>query len=243
MRSVMNLWWPMKPFPGNFGDILSPWLLNALGHEVHWVHVGYPNKVMAGGSTAGLIHAGDRVWGVGILSDQDSVEQDAEYFAVRGPLTGAKVGCTVYGDPGLLCSRILPMGVQPTKEVGVIPHYTDYKKFDVGEADQINIMTSNPRTVISSCLRYERIIASALHGIIVAHSYGRPAGWWRPSDNLAGDDSKFEDYAQSVDIELVPQSDYKKVLFSLPSPNKVRAVQDALLQSLPSREMYTCKTQ
>ena len=80
--------------------------------------------------------------------------------------------------------------------------------------------------------KYDSIISSSLHGIIVAHSYGIPAGWWKPSNKVTGDGSKFEDYAQSVGITLKPESDWKKVKMTLPSPETIKEIQDRLLNAI-----------
>jgi len=48
---------------------------------------------------------------------------------------------------------------------------------------------------INTC-RY--VASSSLHGLIVANAYGIPAVWTTFADTLAGDDTKFFDYYESV---------------------------------------------
>lgn len=236
MRIMKNknikLWWSSSPKPGNFGDILSPFILREMGYTVTKVNRNSSGKFMCIGSTAKFIKPDDIVWGTGIMRNSDPIEKNAKYLAVRGPLTGAKVGCDIYGDPGLLCSHFCPLEKKGTKRLGFIPHYVDYKKYDVGGNDQINLLNSNPIEVMKQVVKYDSIISSSLHGIIVAHSYGIPAGWWQPSNKLDGDGSKFEDYARSVDIELKPSKNYKNVVMTLPTKEKIKQIQGRLLNAI-----------
>lgn len=230
----IKLWWPKSPKPGNFGDILSPLILKKLGYTINEARREESGKFMCIGSTAKFIQPNDTVWGTGIMRDSDPIEKNARYLAVRGPLTGAKVGCDVYGDPGLLCSHFWPMDVKKVKSLGFIPHYVDFRKFDTGGHDQINLLNADPTIIMKQVVNYKEIVSSSLHGIIVAHSYGIPAGWWQPSDKLSGDGSKFEDYAQSVGIELKPCKDYKRVKMTLPDPERIKEIQENLLHALES---------
>lgn len=228
----LNLWWSQTPIPGNFGDILSPVLLRKLGYNVIKTSRNTSRKFMCIGSTAKFIKEDDTVWGTGIMQLSDSIEKNANYLAVRGPLTGEKVGCETYGDPGLLCSHLWKMEAEHKKELGIIPHYVDYKQEDTGNHKQINILNSDPIEVIKDITECDSIISSSLHGIIVAHSYGIPAGWWKPSDKLSGDGSKFRDYAESVGIDLIPSKTYSAVKMTLPDPLKIKEVQKNLLSVL-----------
>jgi len=228
----INLWWPHSPKPGNFGDILSPFILKKLGYSIVKASKNASGKFMCIGSTAKFIKPNDTVWGTGIMRDSDPIEKNAKYLAVRGPLTGNKVGCDVYGDPGLLCSYFWPMEKTGAKPLGFIPHYVDYNEYDTGKNHQINLLNANPVEVMKEVVKYDSIISSSLHGIIVAHSYGIPAGWWQPSDKLVGDGSKFKDYAMSVDIELKPSENYKNVVMTLPSQEKIKQIQRNLLNAI-----------
>jgi hypothetical protein len=232
----INLYYQKSPSPGNFGDILSSFILKKLGYSITDAKNSDSGKFICIGSTAKFIKRGDVVWGTGIMSDSDPVETNARYLAVRGPLTGKKVGCDVYGDPGLLCSHFWPLHarIQNKRKLGVIPHYVDYNKYNVEEHYQINLLNSNPIEVMRNIVKCESIVSSSLHGIIAAHSYGIPAGWWRPSDSLHGDDSKFKDYAMSVGIELQSRKDYKDVMMTLPSQEKIKQIQENLLNAIQS---------
>ena len=81
-------------------------------------------------------------------------------------------------------------------------------------------------------VNYDHIISSSLHGIIIAHSYGIPAAWWKPTDRLCGDGSKFRDYALSVDIDLTPEKNINKVRFTLPKKEKITLIQKDLINAI-----------
>jgi hypothetical protein len=237
MNKKINLFWMKNPQPGNMGDILSPFLLKELGYKINPVVRNSPNKFVAIGSIATSIKSGDTVWGTGIMNRSDMPKKNATYLAVRGPLTGEKVDCGVYGDPALLSSKFWKFDdLDKIEGVGHIPHYVDYNDFDL--ENKINILNQNPINVIREMNRYDEIISSSLHGIILAHSYGIPAGWWRASNKLSGDDSKFEDYALSVGIDLTPSTNPKNVKMTLPSKERIEEIQINLLKVL---EKWTTK--
>lgn len=164
------------------------------------------------GSTLKFALNGVSVWGTGIMAADHYVNPKASYHAVRGPITRNKVIAAggkcpkVYGDPALL----LPMFYRPTVEKkyqhGIIPHYVDYEAVKLqmqGTGVKVlNIIGSDIHAFIDSMLECEKIVSSSLHGVITAHAYGLDAVWVKFSDKLNGDGSKFNDYAQSVGIEM-----------------------------------------
>lgn len=231
MNKNLRVWWSDSPSPGNFGDMLTPLILQALGYTLTRVNFTDSYKFIAVGSILKFVKPGDIIWGSGIISKEDKIEKDATYLAVRGPLSGEKTGCNIFGDPGLLCSFLFPGKHEPENFIGLVPHYKDYLQFQTS-FQELNILTKQPIDFIRKILKYEKIVSSSLHGIIVAHSYGIPAGWWKPSNNLSGDDIKFQDYALSTDIELVPNSDISKVTFTLPRAEKISNINNNLINAL-----------
>jgi len=232
MKNIDMFWSDPIIRPGNFGDMLSPSILRECGYTANRVDKNSSNKLNCIGSTARFIRKGDIVWGTGIMNKSDKIERDAKYLAVRGPLTGEKVNCDIYGDPGLLCSHLWPMNSDKSHKLGFTPHYVDYDIFDINKNDEIYLRTRNPIEIIKKIVKYESIISSSLHGIIIAHSYNIPAGWWQPSERLSGDGSKFQDYALSVGIDLKPEKDWKKVKLTLPSKDIINKIQKNLLDSV-----------
>ena len=117
-QTIRLAWWP-KPFPGNFGDWLSPL---AVGHHteanIRLQPVTKATKkphLVALGSIGRFIRPSSIVVGTGISRDDIELARKARYISVRGPITarvlresgGPKV--TAFGDPGVLLSRIFPI--------------------------------------------------------------------------------------------------------------------------------------
>jgi pyruvyltransferase len=231
-RKIYPVTWMKTPSPGNLGDVLTPYILNNIGIKNYHVPANKQGKLICIGSISRYIHRRDVVWGTGIMYKNDPIEKSANYLAVRGPLTGDKVGCNVYGDPALLVSRSISVINPPESDIGVIPHYIDYGKVYTKGIPEINILRNNPLDVVREMLKFKSLISTSLHGIIVAHSFGIPCGWWKPTDSLDGDGSKFQDYAESVKIKLQPVSTISNVKMTLPDKNLLNSLCDKLINVL-----------
>lgn len=211
----INTWWTLDPAPGNMGDILTPFILRAYGYQVNRVPRREEVEWLFVGSTIRFARPGTRVVGTGLIDRKDIINSRANYLAVRGPITAnavRKAGCnapSILGDPALLLPRLYTPRVSVQDEVGFIPHYIDHTDSRVSRwpGKLINILRENPLDVVDDICACKRIVSSSLHGIIVAHAYGIPAAWVRLGDRLCGDDIKFADYAESVDIRLNPYGD------------------------------------
>lgn len=202
----MNIkaYWLRMPKPGNLGDMLTPWIIQQLGHNpVYYTEAG---KLLCIGSIIGKAREGDKVWGAGIMSRMSNINVKAKYYAVRGKYSRDRIiemggQCPeVYGDPALLLPRFYNPEVRKLHKLGFIPHYVDYEH-SLKNSYKINILNRKPLSVVDEILKCEKIVSSSLHGIIIAQAYGIPAKWVRLSDSLCGDDIKFEDYASSVGIK------------------------------------------
>lgn len=153
-------------------------------------------------------HEGTTVWGAGLAYRTDSADRRATYLAVRGPLSRDIVlGCggecpSVYGDPGLLVPMFMPNTMERRAAIGIVPHFLDQADvFDAyGGMDDVAVIdvfapVDEVARQIASC---ERIVASSLHGLIVAAAYAKPFRWARFSDRVQGDGTKFHDFMLSV---------------------------------------------
>src|SRR5690606_11178134 len=151
------------------------------------------------------------VWGSGIIRE-DTVVRNADFRAVRGPKTAGKLkgygydAPNVFGDPALL----LPLMISPASKkwkVGIVPNYKHYEelkeKFEFPEEYRLIDLRDGVETVTNELTSCEFILATSLHGVIVAHAYSIPALWvdFKLENSLAGDDIKFEDYLISVNIK------------------------------------------
>ena len=218
----MKVWWlGSEKGQGNFGDILTPAILNHFNVKHTFVNHYTKADAICVGSIARRAGAGVTVLGSGIISKSDRVIANADWQFVRGPYTRERVKffggeCPdIYGDPALL----LPLIVEPSDkkyEVGIVPHIVDHSYVTENFPNNvIGLKTRNYKNVIDKITQCESIISSSLHGVICAHAYGIPAAWVKPNTKLKGDNVKFEDYFASVDIDGV-QSTYDKPKFIEP---------------------------
>jgi hypothetical protein len=221
-KTIRLFWWNEKVIQGksreNYGDLLGKYLVEKIsGKKVvfawpkKWSLLDYCNPIYV---TIGsiLTHVNHKcvVWGSGIISKKYPVKK-AIFLAVRGPQTrknllnaGYEVP-EIYGDPALLLPRFFNPKVEKKYKYGVVPHYNDYKLVsnwfqDNPDIHLIDMMTTDVELKTIEFLQCERIVSSSLHGIIVAHAYGIPAVWQKFSNNVFGDDIKYQDYLESVDI-------------------------------------------
>lgn len=202
----------------NYGDLLSFFIVEKISKK-RIITVKHPQKkifsffikhYLAIGSIIRLCSKNSIVWGSGIIESNEKILK-AKFLSVRGPRTRKRLlelGYEVpesYGDPGLLITDFVNNNVSKKYKLGIIPHYVDYDDIirhyeDVEGIKVINLMTNDIIATTLEILECERIISSSLHGIIVSHAFGVEALWVRFSDKLGGDDVKFFDYFESVDI-------------------------------------------
>lgn len=228
----------------NYGDFLSRYLVEKIsGRPVRWVH---PKKIrwykrnkknyLAIGS---IIHHATKksiVWGSGIIDRKQKVAP-ADFRAVRGPQTRKYLleqgyDCPeIYGDPAILMPELYKPEVFKEYEMGIIPHYHDYKIVkelykDENEILIIDMMTMDVEKITKQIMSCKKTISSSLHGIIVSHAYGIPSLWVKFSDKIFGDDIKYIDYLESVKLQAYEPpfitsklgvDELKKLLESLPS--------------------------
>ncbi len=207
----------------NFGDELSKDLIHKLsGKKVKWINPmrqnffqkKFTNHVFGIGS---ILHFGAKnslIWGSGLI-DSKSIAPNAKYFAVRGKHTrnellnrGYNVP-EVYGDPGLLVSKVFPRKGKSRKfKIGVIPHYVEFD--DVNNWYLTNNITDeiimidlrkDIQTILNQIINCEFIISSSLHGIIIPQSYDIPSLRVSFTNRIIGDGIKYNDYFDSVGIE------------------------------------------
>ena len=203
----LKTFWFRKPRPGNFGDILTPLILEYYGYEVIYATEEEAEYISVG-SIAKLAKKGMTVLGSGAMTSGAPLDPEANWQWVRGPRTRELViknGGTcpeIYGDPALLLPRIVSPAAKKKHSVGLIPHYVDYEsaKERYPNLPVINLLNSNPVDVIKQITACEKIISSSLHGIIAAHAYGIPAAWIKLGGKISGDDTKFHDHYESVGL-------------------------------------------
>lgn len=247
----------------NYGDLLSKYIVEQVSGR-STVYYNAPKKrkswfqkrhLLAIGSIMNYATAKSVVWGSGIIRREEQFGQ-AQFTAVRGPQTRKRVlelgyDCPeVYGDPGLLLPRFYNPEVPKEYQLGVIPHYIDFPEVKTEFQDQpgtlvVNLIGDDFLATTRQILKCEQIISSSLHGLIIAHAYGIPAIWVRFSDQLTGDNIKFQDYFESVGLEpylgekweegdrRVTVYECLKLSSAFPANFQIEAVCEKLLKAFP----------
>ncbi len=206
----IRAFWCRVPSRPNFGDALTPWLIERLtGEYPIFVRPEDPrHKYFVTGSIVSYAGGDCTVWGSGIMCRGDIVSPAVQLLAVRGPLTRARaLECgaecpEIYGDPALLLPRFYAPPPCERRGIGVVAHFSDYPRLlpvwkDSARLRLIDIQDSI-KSVIDRIAACEFIVSSSLHGLIASHAYGVPAVWVKFRDLPSGDDSKFQDYFLSI---------------------------------------------
>lgn len=222
----VKMWWMKTPYPGNFGDVLSPWIVDRV--------TGIPpkfgarnNSLLAIGSIIKFGTEKSSIWGSGTPHLDDKLNPNANYLAVRGPLTRDLVlrnggNCPeIFGDPGLLLPKYLPVNPEknPKYKIGLIQHVGHSKTRNIHpEIKQISLLGAAPEVisrVVDEITDCEMVLSTSLHGIIIANAYGIPARWCVFGDDMtaiSGDGTKYKDYFLSVDMPIQEPLDLAEVV-------------------------------
>lgn len=223
-ETIRLAWWS-KPFPGNFGDWLSPLVVAAhtdASIRLHPVTRTTKQPHLFGlGSIGRFIRPSSVVCGTGISRADVELARRAQYVSVRGPITAHVVhqsgGPTVerFGDPGVLVSRIIPIERDQTNgRVALVRHFShlDAPVRVPEHVDEIGILMSRRADIerfLHRLARYDAVITSSLHVMIVCQSYGIPCGlvtFEGFEGTVHGTGIKYEDYALGADVPvLTPQ--------------------------------------
>jgi pyruvyltransferase len=230
-NKIRLFWWNEIKMQGkskeNYGDLLGKYLVEKISQkEAVWskpskfsIHDFFSPIYVTIGSILTHVNKKCIVWGSGIVSKEYPIKK-GEFLAVRGPQTrnhlikqGYQVP-EVFGDPALLLPKYYNPKIEKEYASGIIPHYSDYNKVkDFYKDDNsillIDLMTNDVDKTTDEILKCRKIVSSSLHGIIVAHAYGIPAVWQKFSGNIFGDDIKYQDYFESVDIKP-----YRPIVFN-----------------------------
>lgn len=212
-----QLWWMESPYPGNFGDILNPYLIEKLT-GLPPVHAAKGVGALAIGSTIRFAREGTLVWGAGTPRLTDRLDPRARYLAVRGPLTAELVrqcgghAPDVLADPACLLPRVYSPRVSLARHrLGVVLHHAHIGHVHAGDGTvTIGVLRAGYGGIeafIDEVCACDVVLTSSLHGLIVAHAYGIPAQWFTVAsthDEVPGDGTKFRDYLLSVGLPDEP---------------------------------------
>ena len=198
-------YWRPKGGGQNFGDHLSSAIVTKMAAEKGMFLdeiVAAPKRVIAIGSVLHFAEDQNVVWGSGFNA---SVPLDWHKFgnldvrAIRGPLTkkfledrGVAVP-NVFGDPALLTKKLLGMRFHAPERkapVAFVPNFADLPLMD-GWENVVSPYLPWP-DVIARIIASEHVIASSLHGLIIADTFGVPCTYIRLSEHEGV--FKYEDY-------------------------------------------------
>lgn len=143
---------------------------------------------------------GDTVWGAGVngkVPFEAITARNLDVRAVRGPLSAEvleKFGHfvpPVYGDPGLLVPKLFGIckSVEPSIDVTYLPNLHDFRHWK-GLRGLLSPRTDY-ETVIRTIAASKHVVASSLHGIVIAEALGVEVSLVRPVEE---DLLKYRDY-------------------------------------------------
>jgi hypothetical protein len=218
--TALPLFWWDKPFPGNFGDWLSPLVVNAftgrgVRYQRHDEKAAGPHLV-AVGSIGKFAQKSSILVGTGISRSDAELVANATYMSLRGPYSAealmAAGGPRVerFGDPAVLLPRLFPMErPQATNgRLALVRHFAHRPvalRLPEG-VDEYSVLRSRRDDLvglIGSLMAHDGVITSAMHVYIICQSYGIPvalvtfAGF---ENAVHGDQIKYRDYAAGVGV-------------------------------------------
>jgi pyruvyltransferase len=207
-KLVKLVYWEPANGTVNFGDLLSNIVVSQmLSNYERSLHdeVKTSRRLLAIGSILQFARDNDVIWGSGV---NGKLRQDAHTFtdldvrAVRGPLTAdflhrRKIRAPeIYGDPALLLPRLFPTRFlrRASRPYVVVPNLFDLDL--VKNWDNVVSPLSGWNRCVTEIVEAEFVIASSLHGIIIAEAYGIPARQLRISETEAP--FKYQDYYEGT---------------------------------------------
>ncbi len=153
------------------------------------------------GSALHFTKTGDHIWGTGWngnIPDKEFKARSLKVHAVRGPLTAEflksrKIDVPeIYGDPALLIPHIFKNRFKPNpkKDYVFVPNLHDLSLV----SDLPNVVSPlwGWNNVVEAILKSKLVLASSLHGLIVAEAFGIPARYVRLAQTE--DLFKYKDY-------------------------------------------------
>lgn len=201
---VKTYWWNMKP---NFGDLPTPWILKHFGVASVWAPIEKSDLVGIGSVIQRLPTSwSGMIWGSGMIREETRELPAATIVGVRGRLTQAMLETAdgaVLGDPGLLVGLIVERQ-EAQWDLGIVPHYehrddkTLKRIADSNASVRIISVERHPAIVVREIAKCRAILATSLHGLIVADALGIPAFWTSREPLLSGGEFKFVDYESVV---------------------------------------------
>lgn len=221
-RDPVSLVWWARPFPGNFGDWLSPLLVaeysgRSVAYEPPTAPLHHPHLIGVG-SVARFIKPRSIVVGTGISTEDLELDAKATYLSVRGPVTAEVLrrsggpDITSFGDPGALLRRVVPVERGQTNgRTALVRHFKHANvPLQLPEGmDELSVLVSHPdgiRRFVATLNQYDAVVTSAMHVMIACHSYGIPCTlvtFEGLESAVHGSGVKYGDYSRGVGLDTV----------------------------------------
>ena len=241
-KKIPLMWW-VYPYPGNFGDWLSPLVLS------HYTSCGITHQaptdpsvrkhIVGLGSIGRFIRGNSVVLGTGISSDDLNLHPKADYISLRGPhsakalLAAGGKQIDAHGDPGLILSEIIPNTRGATNGKTAFVRHFSHSAIPVQlppHVDEISVMMSRPKDIevfVKTLAQYDKVVTSAMHVMIVCQSYGIPCGlvtFKGFEENVHGSGIKYEDYALGAGVEVMNPQPIELNLTKMNLDNLIRDI-------------------
>ena len=212
-------WWD-KPYPGNFGDWLSPLILQTVtGRPILFQRhdeADAPPHLMAVGSVGRFAQSSSILVGTGISRSDATLAPDATYVSLRGPYSAQAVAAAGgprverFGDPAVLLPRLFPV-LAPARGNGRLALVRHFSHRTIAlrlpeQVEELSILRSGRSAILDLIRRlhdYDAVLTSAMHVYIACHAYGLPVGlitFEGFEDAVHGDRVKYRDYAAGVGL-------------------------------------------
>lgn len=212
-------WWD-KPYPGNYGDWLSPLILGEMtGRPVRFQRhdeAEAPPHLMAVGSIGRFAQTSSILVGTGISRSDASLAPDATYVSLRGPYSAQAVAAAGgprvqrFGDPAVILPRLFPLDL-PARGNGRLALVRHFSHRGIALRmpellDEFSVLRSGRAAILSligKLAEYDAVLTSAMHVYITCQAYGIPVGlvtFEGYEDAVHGDQVKYRDYAAGVGL-------------------------------------------
>ncbi|MCP5145362.1 MAG: polysaccharide pyruvyl transferase family protein [Gammaproteobacteria bacterium] len=214
-----------RRFPaGNFGDVISPWLIERVFDiPARAADVGDCDLVAAG-SVLDLVMSRrwrrwlhgkfelPYLWGTGTARPGPLIQYPRQrLLALRGPSTAQRCGCAEgelpLGDPVWLLAE-LQLATPTTRKINVIPHIShaqdrEMRNLAIRLGAGLIDLGADIDSVCASIKASTLVISSSLHGLLGALALGIPAIWCTPDSGRGLHPWKFSDALGAVDTKMV----------------------------------------
>jgi hypothetical protein len=200
---------------GNAGDIFAEDLIRHLWKaQTEVVETG--PRLLCIGSIAHRIQKFDLVCGIGVKSElhppPPAGDIELPIWGLRGPLSEKAFRARGYAlpdlrfllDPGLLIRNMFSETelAKVGHDIIFIPHYRDraqVRKLHLRGMSVVDI-DDTPGQIARRILQAKMVYSSSLHGLIFAHSLGRPVAFVEPL--CAEPKFKYDDYFLSIGLNI-----------------------------------------